>query len=178
MSDESHIHGDCEEHACFVPTDRRRFLRDSFLAVAGAIVAVGMPKAAAFATPLDFTSAKRSVGDAHTYPVPAADGATVDKANEVILVRWQDAVYAFALSCPHQNTALKWDDRDHGFQCPKHHSRFQPDGNYIEGSGRATRNMDRFAVSRDATGITVNLDKLFQEDTDAAEWSAAVVRLK
>jgi len=87
-------------------------------------------------------------------------------------------VYAFALSCPHQNTALKWDDRDHGFQCPKHHSRFQIDGDYIDGSGRATRNMDRFAIARDGAGVTVDLDKLYQEDTDGAEWAAAVVKLK
>ena len=25
-----------------------------------------------------------------------------------ILVRWSDQVYAFNLSCPHQNTALRW----------------------------------------------------------------------
>ena len=92
------------------------------------------------------------------------------------MARWQDAVYAFALSCPHQNTALKWEDT--GFQCPKHHSRFQANGDYIEGSGRATRAMDRFAVTRDGSGISVNLDKLYQEDSDNALWTAAVIKLK
>jgi len=95
----------------------------------------------------------------------------------VILVRWQNAIYAFNLSCPHQNTALKWDDRDHGFQCSKHHSRFTPDGSYVAGSGRATRNMDRFAIQRDASGVTVDLDKLYQEDTDGPQWTAAVIHL-
>jgi nitrite reductase/ring-hydroxylating ferredoxin subunit len=178
MSDHSNIHDECERQECFLPTSRRRFLRDSFLTVAGALVAVGMPKTAAFALPLELTEPLRSAGNAHTYAIPAADGAVVDKSNEVIVVRWQDAVYAFALSCPHQNTALKWDDRDHGFQCPKHHSRFEPNGSYIEGSGRATRAMDRFAISRDGAGIHVDLDKLYQEDSDNAQWAAAVIKLK
>ena len=174
----SNIHDDCEARECFLPTSRRRFLRESFLTVAGALVAVGMPKAAAFAMPLELTAPRRSSGNLHTYAIPAADGAVVDKANEVILVRWQDAVYAFALSCPHQNTALKWDDRDHGFQCTKHHSRFQATGAYIEGSGRATRAMDRFAVTREGSGVNVDLDKLYQEDSDNAQWTAAVIKLK
>ena len=177
MSD-SNIHDECETQECFLPTSRRHFLRDSFLAVAGALVAVGMPGAAAFAMPLEVAEPMRSKGNQHTYAVPAADGAVVDKANEVIVVRWQDSVYAFALSCPHQNTALKWDERDHGFQCPKHHSRFQATGTYIEGSGRATRAMDRFAVAHDGAGIRVDLDKLYQEDQDNAQWAAAVIKLK
>ena len=177
-SDESNRAIDCEQHECFLPTSRRRFLRDSFLSVAGALVAVGMPRSAAFAMPLEVTEANRSTGNTRAYTVPPTDGAVVDKSSEVIIARWQDAVYAFALSCPHQNTALKWDDRDHGFQCPKHHSRFQTNGEYIQGSGRATRNMDRFAIAHDGVGVTVDLDKLYQEDTDSSAWAAAVVRLK
>jgi nitrite reductase/ring-hydroxylating ferredoxin subunit len=178
MTDHSNSGDDCAQQDCFLPTSRRRFLRESLLTVAGALVAIGMPKSSAFAMPLEFTEPTRSKGNMHSYAVPAADGAVIDKSNEVIVVRWQDAVYAFALSCPHQNTALKWDDRDHGFQCPKHHSRFQPSGTYIEGSGRATRAMDRFAVSRDGAGVSVDLDKLYQEDSDNALWTAAVIKLK
>jgi hypothetical protein len=55
MSDQPNIHDDCEGQDCFVPSSRRRFLRDSFLSVAGALVAVGMAKSAAFAMPLEFT---------------------------------------------------------------------------------------------------------------------------
>ena len=178
MSDESSIHGACEQQDCFVSSSRRRFLRDSFLSVAGALVAVGMSKTAALAMPLEFTKATHAHGNTRAYAVPSADGAQIDKDNEVIVVRWQNAVYAFNLSCPHQNTALKWDDGDHGFQCPKHHSRFQPDGSYIAGSGRATRAMDRFAIQSQGAGVTVDLDKLYQEDTDDAQWTAAVVHLK
>lgn len=174
---ESNIHDECNERDCFLPTSRRRFLRDSFLSVAGALVAVGMSKTAAFAMPLEFTEPMRSHRNTRSYAVPVGDGAQIDKDNDVILVRWQSAIYAFNLSCPHQNTALKWDDRDHGFQCPKHHSRFTPDGGYVAGSGRATRNMDRFAIQRDGAGVTVDLDKLYQEDTDGAEWAAAVIKV-
>ena len=44
-----------------------------------------------------------------------------------------------ALSCPHQNNAVKWVAKDHCFQCTKHDSQYQPDGVYT--SGRATRNL-------------------------------------
>jgi nitrite reductase/ring-hydroxylating ferredoxin subunit len=169
---------ECAEHDCFASTSRRRFLRDSFLAAAGAMIAVGMSSTAALAMPLEIASAKRAHGSTRAYAVPQADGAQIDRDSEVILVRWQNAVYAFALSCPHQNTALKWDDHDHGFQCPKHHSAFQPNGTYIAGSGRATRNMDRFAIQQQPNGIVVDLDKLYQEDTDTPQWTGAVVRLK
>ncbi|HXT16817.1 MAG TPA: Rieske 2Fe-2S domain-containing protein [Gemmatimonadaceae bacterium] len=169
----------CEGHGCGLPHTRRQFLRDSFLSMAGALVAVGVSRRTALAMPLEFTEARRASGATRSYTLPAADGAQIDKDNEVILVRWQNAVYAFALSCPHQNTALKWDDREHGFQCPKHHSAFKPDGEYIPGSGRATRSMDRFGISAaGSTGVVVDLDKLYQEDDDAAQWANAVVHLK
>jgi len=175
---EATIHDACEQRDCFLPASRRRFLRDSVLRVAGALVAVGMTRTAAFAMPLELTAAARSAGSKRSYPVPIGDGAQIDKDNDVILVRWQNAIYAFNLACPHQNTALKWDDRDHGFQCPKHHSRFTPDGSYVADSGRATRSMDRFAIQRDGNGgVMVDLDNLYQEDTDGPQWAAAVVRL-
>jgi nitrite reductase/ring-hydroxylating ferredoxin subunit len=177
MSDEHNLQDACEQQDCFIPTSRRRFLRDSFLSVAGAMVAVGMTSTAAQAMALEFTDAKSAKGSTRSYAIPATDGAQIDKDNDVILVRWQNAVYAFGLSCPHQNTALKWDDRDHGFQCPKHHSKFTASGDYIDGSGRATRNMDRYAIQSTGGGISVDLDKLYTEDGDEAQWKTAVVKL-
>ena len=114
--------GDCT--GCELPPSRRRFLRDSFLSAAGALVAVGVSRTSAFAMPLDFIEGKRRAGHTVSYAITSADGAQIDKKNDVILVRWQGAVYAFDLSCPHQNTALHWSDGDHQFECPKHHSRF------------------------------------------------------
>jgi len=162
---------------CELSSSRRQFLRDSLLSVAGALIAVGASRASAFAMPLEFTEGARRGKDAVSYPIPAADGATIDKKNEVILVRWQGSVYAFNLSCPHQNTALRWEDSDHQFQCPKHHSRFQPNGDYVADSGRATRNMDRFAIVRAGNNVNVDLDKLYQDDTDGPSWDAAVVKV-
>jgi nitrite reductase/ring-hydroxylating ferredoxin subunit len=177
VGSDSRVHDECDSAECFLPTTRRRFLRDTFLTVAGALVAVGMSTSAALAMPIELASAVGAAGTTRQYALPSTDGAVIDKDNEVILVRWQGAMYAFSLSCPHQNTALKWDDRDHAFQCPKHHSKFQPNGSYIADSGRATRNMDRFAITRDSTGVSVDIDKLYQEDTDNAQWAGAVIKV-
>jgi nitrite reductase/ring-hydroxylating ferredoxin subunit len=162
--------------ACSVPASRRHFLRQSFMAAAVALVAVGMTGSAAAAMPLEFVEGESS-DETVTYPVPTADGAQIDKKNEVILVRWLGTVYAFNLACPHQNTVLKWDDKDKEFSCPKHHSRFKIDGAYIEDSGRATRNMDRFAITRDGANVRVNLDQLYEADKDTTEWAAATVKV-
>ncbi|HXY19021.1 MAG TPA: Rieske (2Fe-2S) protein [Gemmatimonadales bacterium] len=124
---------------------------------------------------MTFARALARHGSELTYPVPAEDGAQIDHANEVIVVRWQQKAYAFNLACPHQNTALHWQPEDAQFQCPKHHSRYQPDGVFV--SGRATRGMDRFALRRDGTNLIVDVSKFFQQDKNPAEWAAAVVSL-
>jgi Rieske Fe-S protein len=152
---------------------RRDFLLDALRAGAMAMAAIGLAPGAADAMPLRIVTALASVGEEHSYPVPAGDGVQIDKANEVILARSGSSVYAFALSCPHQNTALKWDASANRFQCPKHKSRYQPDGTFIE--GRATRGMDRYAVKLVGSTVVVDVDKLYQEDTDLAAWQRAVV---
>jgi nitrite reductase/ring-hydroxylating ferredoxin subunit len=147
-----------------VLSERRAFLREVTAWLA----------AAAFAPlPIRFGRATLVRGSDLTYPIPDADGATIDHDNQVILVRFQGKAYAFNLSCPHQNTALRWHPEDGQFQCPKHHSRYTPDGVFI--SGRATRSMDRFAVRRDGANILVDLDRLFRQDQDAADWNTAFV---
>ena len=164
----------CDGQDCFLPTSRRQFLRDSFLSAAAALVAVGASRATAMAMPLELTEPTHGSGNTRSYTLPTADGAQIDKDNFVIIVRWQGAIYAFSLACPHQNTSLKWDDQAKEFQCPKHHSAFKPDGEYVPGSGRATRNMDRFAITMAGNSVTVDFDKLYQDDEDSAQWSAAV----
>lgn len=161
---------DCD--ACPLAT-RRSFLRDAALAVAGTFVALGAAPRAARAMTVAFGRAERVSGDERTYPVPAQDGATIDRDAEVIVVRYQGKVYAFALSCPHQHTALRWEPENSRFQCPKHHSKYQPDGTFI--SGRATRSMDRFALRRDGGSIVVSMDKLYRQDRDAGDWNAASI---
>jgi Rieske Fe-S protein len=114
-------------------------------------------------------------GSERRYPVPAADGVTIDRSSQVIIVRYQNSLFAFNLACPHENTALKWLPKDHRFQCPKHQSEYQPTGIFT--TGRATRNMDRLGVRLDDRTLVVDLSKFFQSDKDPAGWAAATVAL-
>jgi nitrite reductase/ring-hydroxylating ferredoxin subunit len=155
--------------------DRRNFLRDAGRTAAAVLVALGVAPAVAAATPIDFITARGGGREDKTYAIPAADGTQIDKGNGTILTRWQGKVFVFSLACPHQNTALHWFDKEKQFECPKHHSRFEADGLYLKDSGRATRAMDRFAVRRDGNNLIANLDKLFQEDEDEADWKAAFI---
>jgi Rieske Fe-S protein len=155
--------------------NRRDFLLDALRAGAAALVAIGMAPSGAEAMPLRWFSAIAAGGAERTYPVPAADGVQIDKDNDVILARTGKSVYAFALACPHQNTALKWDGGNNRFQCPKHKSKYRADGTFIE--GRATRSMDRYAIRLAGSTVVVDLDKLYQEDTDLAQWQHALVTL-
>jgi Rieske Fe-S protein len=110
-----------------------------------------------------------------SYPVPATDGATIDRDQQVILVRFQQRAYAFNLACPHENTALRWRAAESRFQCPRHESKYQPDGTFV--SGRATRNMDRFAIRRSGGTFLVDLNQWFRSDQQPKEWAAAVATL-
>ena len=151
---------------------RRAFLRDAIFGALAAIGALGVGAGVANALPIHFVRGTGSRTD-KTYPFPAADGVTIDKDESVIIARFQGRVFAFSLACPHQNTALRWDSGNGRFQCPKHKSRYRPDGSFIE--GRATRGMDRFAVRQDGGNIVVNLDALYRQDEHAAQWNAAFI---
>jgi len=165
---------DCSLHQT-VGASRRDFLRQSALVVGVLATASGIAPEAVSALPVHFGSGRRTSETDVTYPIPAADGTTIDEKNQVILVRYQGAVYAFNLSCPHQNTALKWNSDAGEFQCPKHHSKYKPDGKFI--SGRATRDMDRLAIKKDGDNVVVDVDTMFKDDEDHAGWDAAVVKL-
>lgn len=177
MSHNAHISApsvDCE--ACGIPASRRAFIRELSLTVAGVLATVGVGTRAAAEVPVRAIAALARHGTRHTYPIPESDGVEIDRKAEIILVRWEGSVYAFNLSCPHQRTALRWINKDHRFKCPKHNSRYEPDGTFID--GRATRGMDRFDVARDGTTIVVNVDSMHKQDVDQAGWAAAFVRLE
>ena len=108
-----------------------------------------------------------------SYPLPAGDGVSIDKSTQVILVRYQGKVIAFNLACPHENTALRWKQGSGKFECPKHNSRYTPEGKFID--GRATRNMDRLHITHDAGSVTVDLSKIIKSDEQPAEWAAAAL---
>jgi Rieske Fe-S protein len=156
-------------------TSRRRFLGQvSGAAVAAALASeLGLPDAAAL--PFSEVTGVQSHPDERTYPLPPADAVSIDREAQVIIARHQNRVFAFALACPHENTALRWRQEDARFQCPRHQSKYQPDGTFI--SGRATRNMDRFAIRRAGDSVVVDLNQWFRSDQQAAQWTAAAIAL-
>ena len=155
---------------------RRDFLRDAGVAAAGVLLALGVAPGAAAAMIQPVSPVSETL-DTKSYAIPAKDGAQIDKDNDTIVMRWQGKVYVYSLACPHQNTAIKWFDKDAQFECPKHHSRYLPDGQYVADSGRATRGLDRFAVRKDGNNVSADLDKLYQQDDDEAEWKKAFITL-
>jgi nitrite reductase/ring-hydroxylating ferredoxin subunit len=155
-------------------TSRRGFLGQISSAAMAAALASELAGSDAQALPISELPGAGAEAE-RTYPLPAADGVTIDRDAQVILVRHQNRVYAFSLACPHENTALRWREQDVRFQCPRHESKYQPDGTFI--SGRATRNMDRFAVRRAGDTIVVDVNQWFRSDQQATQWAAAVVTL-
>jgi Rieske Fe-S protein len=155
--------------------DRRDFLKQTALLVAGAVVGLGASAREAAALPVTAGGPSAVAGNELTYPIPAADGTTIDRDNGVIIVRYQNKVYAFNLSCPHENAAVRWKPALGRFECSRHDSQYQPDGVYT--SGRATRNMDRFAVKKNGATLVVDVSRLIQSDQQKAAWDAAAVGL-
>jgi Rieske Fe-S protein len=171
--------GGCSLHdALATPAamQRREFLRAAGFAMAS-LGLLGSSsrdaRAMASVTIAEVTGRDGATAEEKHYPMPAADGVAIDRDNSVIIARAAGKVYAFALSCPHRNTALRWNEGDHQFQCPKHHSRYTSDGTYID--GRATRNMDRLALRRVGNELIVDVDRVYQDDENPREWAAAFV---
>ncbi len=92
-----------------------------------------------------------------------------------ILVREQQNVYAFNLSCPHQNAAVRWNAGGQRFQCSRHDLKYLPNGSYT--SGRATRNMDRFPIRRAGATVIVDTSGIIRSDQNPSVWAAAVVQV-
>ena len=153
---------------------RRQALGRALAALATAFLADGLaPRhVAALTTHVTGTAGRPTGAAVKAFAMPSEDGVQFAKDDELILVRYQGRVYAFALSCPHQNTALRWVDEGR-FQCPKHKSKYQPDGTFI--SGRATRNMDRYAIRHTGAEVEVDFDVLYKNDKQPTEWAAAFV---
>jgi nitrite reductase/ring-hydroxylating ferredoxin subunit len=152
---------------------RRTFLAQT-TACAAVTLALGVPAHAMLALPVSVTKGSGE-GPERAYPVPAADAVQIDHDRQVILVRFQNHLFAFSLACPHEHAAVKWVEKDHRFQCTKHDSRYQADG--VHTSGRATRNLDRFPIRLDGPNVVVSLDKVFRSDQDSAAWAAATIAI-
>ncbi len=172
MSAESR--NDCTDHVeCAIDESRREFLRHGLLAVA-AITAVAGTGAPLHAMARTYATG-RGQEKALTYPLPTADGATIDDANKVILVRYQGIVSAFSLECPHRKNPLEWQPENGRFFCPKHKSTFKPEGTLT--GGKAERNMDRYAIKVDGSSVIVDKTTLIRSSDDAAAWTAAAVQV-
>ena len=173
LTERAHASPGCQ--ACPRVTDRRVFLRNMGIAVAATLAALGAAPGISFATsgrvlaPL----AGDGGGAQRRYDLPRADGVWIDSANEVILARWQNRVYAFSLRCPHRGATLEWHAAESRVYCPKHKARFRPDG--MHDSGRATRSLDRYDLRLEGNAITVDREALHRVDEDPRGWNAAVV---
>jgi Rieske Fe-S protein len=165
--------GTCPAGAPDVEWSRRSFLKGASAMIGVAVF--GLAAMDAEALPVAFGTASSGAGSERRYPIPEKDGVTIDRGSQVIVVRFQQHLYAFNLACPHENTALKWLPKDGRFQCPKHESRYQPTGTFID--GRATRHMDRLGVRLDNNMLVVDLSQFYRSDKDAAAWAAANVAL-
>ena len=140
---------ECGTGACpEARASRREFLQSA--GCLGMAVAVLGLSSEASALPVSLTDGSQSGGE-RRYSIPATDGVNVDRAAQLIVVRLAGHVYVFALSCPHENNAVKWLPKDHRFQCTKHDSQYQPDG--VHTSGRSTRNLDRYVIRREGDSV-------------------------
>jgi nitrite reductase/ring-hydroxylating ferredoxin subunit len=168
MNDRDDLRGEPPpERSCACPLTRRDFLAVGTCTMTALMAGTGSAHANARGT---------AVGDERSYPIPQVDGVTVDRDAQVILVRQQGRLYAFNLSCPHQNAAVRWVANGARFQCSRHDSRYTPDGTHT--AGRATRNMDRFPVRRDGGTVLVDVSRIIRSDQDPAGWAAASVSLE
>lgn len=155
---------------CEDGTGRRTFLKEGLMALA-ALTALGATASNLHALTRTY-AVGRADGATVRYPVPAADGVTIDSENKVIIARYQGFIYAFGLECPHRGTNVQWQERQNRFYCPKHKSTFQPGGNFIE--GKAERGLDRYAIRREGGEVVVDTGVLIREP-DAAAHAAAKV---
>lgn len=157
-----------------VTASRRAFIRDVATMVAGALAvgAIASP-AAALARAAAEIRPTSTGGALRTYAIPATDSISVDDGNDLILARWQNRVYAFSLKCPHRGTLLEWRGDEQRIFCPKHKARFTPNGSHD--TGRQSRDLDRYQISRQGASVAVDLGVVLRADTGPQAWSAAVV---
>lgn len=158
---------------CPIGASRRLFLRDVGLAVVAALAGGMSAPGVALAERVTEMRPTRVAGARRAYDLPATDAIAVDTDDEVILARWQNRVYAFSLRCPHRGARLRWLADERRIYCPKHKARFSPEGAHV--SGRRTRDLDRFDITRSGSQVVVDLGALRRADEAPAAWRAAVV---
>ena len=171
---DDHSPCDFDSSDCDETTGRRAFLRDGLMAVA-ALTAIAGVAAPLQALAREYATGRAGSTGTVSYGIPAADGATIDKANKLILVRYQGMVHAFSLECPHKGTMLQWQPEQSRFFCPKHKSTFKAEGTRIQ--GKAPRSLDRYAVRLEVGKVVVDTATVIDAKANTAAWSAAGVRV-
>ena len=74
--------------ACPLVVDRRRFLRNTGLAVLATLVTTGLRPLAALAESVSEIAPIRKTGTRLAYALPRANSVSVDPENDVIIARW------------------------------------------------------------------------------------------
>lgn len=155
-------------------SDRRTFLKEGLMAVAALTAVAGA------SVPLEAMTRTYAIGTAVgaglatlSYPIPTADGATIDRANKVILVRYQGIVHALARECPHKGTMVDWQPEQNRLYCPKHKSTFTTNGTRIQ--GKAPRSMDRHPIRLEGGKVVVDTATVIEGD--GANWATTGVKV-
>jgi len=155
-------------------SDRRTFLKEGLMAVAALTAVAGA------SVPLDAMTRGYMVGTAAgaglatiSYPIPTTDGATIDRANKVILVRYQGMVHALARECPHKGTMVDWQPEQNRLYCPKHKSTFTANGTRIQ--GKSPRSMDRHPIRLEGGKVVVDTATVIEGD--GANWATTGVKV-
>lgn len=154
-------------------SDRRTFLKEGLMAVAALTAVAGA------SVPLEAMTRTYAIGAAGaglatlSYPIPTADGATIDRANKVILVRYQGMVHALARECPHKGTMVDWQPEQNRLYCPKHKSTFTANGTKIQ--GKSPRSMDRYAIRLEEGKLIVDTAKVIEGD--GTNWATTGVKV-
>ena len=178
MNTMKHQASDLDAAACTAcpaaTASRRAFLRDVGVMVAAVFIAgAAASPAGALVNAVSETRATGARGVLRTYALPSTDSIAIDADNDVILARWQNRVYAFSLKCPHRGTRLEWIEGEKRIFCPKHKARFMANGSHD--TGRESRDLDRYRVSRQGNSVVVDLGTVLRADNDAGAWQAAVI---
>ncbi len=178
MDTSNHEAGEPQGDQCIdcpvAAASRRAFLRDMGVMVATLIAAgASASSAGALVHTISETRPSATGGTLRTYTLPSTDSISIDEANAVILARWQNRVYAFSLKCPHRGTRLEWIENENRIFCPKHKARFMADGAHE--SGRRSRDLDRYRITRESNSVVVDLGTILREDIDLTAWTAAVL---
>ena len=126
---------------------RRNFLRlstNSLLALSGMLGIGGLIRYLGY-QPDPTPPSEFDIGPATEYP---SDSRTVVAYIPAIVIHDDDGIHALSLTCSHLGCAIE--ERNFGFECPCHSSRYDLNGIVLKGP--ATDNLRKFRVEKSGDG--------------------------